>query len=48
VLEEKRQREATKMVQKKEKIETIDTHTVLKHRLKKLIANNKEKVKVID
>lgn len=48
-LDEKREREANKLMSRKGK-ETpqIDIPTILKYRLKKLIANNKEKVKVID
>jgi hypothetical protein len=44
VLDEKRQRDVTKMAARKEKNETIDTSSLLKQRLKRLIFNNKEKV----
>jgi hypothetical protein len=47
-LEEKKIREAAKLNEKSEKSEPIDTQPVLKMRLKKLIAKNKEKVKVIE
>lgn len=36
------------MAARKEKIENIDTATLMKLRLKRIIANNKEKVKVIE
>ena len=48
VLDEKRQRDVNKLVARKEKTEIIDTATLLKMRLKRIIANNKEKVKVIE
>lgn len=47
-MEDKKTRDTSKIVSKKEKYELIDVHSILKHRLKKLIANNKEKVKVIE
>ncbi|EGR30549.1 hypothetical protein IMG5_129680 [Ichthyophthirius multifiliis] len=40
--------EILKTTNKKENFDTQDTQNLLKHRLKKIIANNKEKVKIID
>ncbi|EAR84486.1 outer dynein arm protein (macronuclear) [Tetrahymena thermophila SB210] len=45
--EEKPKHEILK-ASKKENFETMDTQNLLKHRLKKIIANNKEKVRVIE
>ncbi|KAM3134025.1 hypothetical protein pb186bvf_013867 [Paramecium bursaria] len=48
VLEEKKRHEQSNLAQRKEKPVNIDTGSILKQRLKKIIANNKEKVRLIE
>ncbi|CAD8107593.1 unnamed protein product [Paramecium primaurelia] len=48
VMEEKKKHDLDNLGLKKEKAANIDTASTLKLRLKKLISNNKEKVKLID
>lgn len=47
-MEEKKKHDLDNLGLKKEKAANIDTASTLKLRLKKLISNNKEKVKLID
>jgi coiled-coil domain-containing protein 63/114 len=47
-MKEKRERENMKILEKNPKPEPIDTQPLLKHRLKKIIGSNREKMKMID